>query len=43
MPGYGAGYGMYTRSFADLDGHIWEVVAILAGGLGYGGNAEKKE
>jgi uncharacterized protein len=22
---YGAKSGMYTRSFADLDGHIWEV------------------
>jgi uncharacterized protein len=44
MPGYGAECGMYSRSFADLDGHIWEVVAMLAGGLGCGGgNAEKKE
>ena len=43
MPGYGAECGMYTRSFADLDGHIWEVVAMVAGGLGCGRNAEKKE
>lgn len=26
MEGYGQGMGMYSRSFADLDGHIWEVV-----------------
>lgn len=25
FPEYGAECGMYTRSFADLDGHIWEV------------------
>lgn len=43
MPEYGAECGMYSRSFADLDGHIWEVVAMLAGGLGCGGSAEKKE
>ncbi|KAK1831430.1 hypothetical protein QBC39DRAFT_407847 [Podospora conica] len=29
MPGYGAECGMYSRSFADLDGHIWEVVAMV--------------
>lgn len=26
---YGADCGMYTRSFADLDGHIWEVLAMV--------------
>ncbi|KAJ6782677.1 hypothetical protein PWT90_02439 [Aphanocladium album] len=29
MENYGAGCGMYTRSFSDLDGHIWEVLAML--------------
>lgn len=29
MENYGAGCGMYTRSFADLDGHIWEVLTLL--------------
>ena len=42
MPAYGAECGMYSRSFADVDGHIWEVVAMLAGGMGCGGQ-EKKE
>jgi len=32
---YGESCGMYTRSFADLDGHIWEVVA-MAGTAGPG-------
>ena len=31
MKDYGAGCGMYTRSFADLDGHIWEVLVMLEG------------
>ncbi|KAH7113346.1 Glyoxalase/Bleomycin resistance protein/Dihydroxybiphenyl dioxygenase [Dactylonectria macrodidyma] len=26
---YGAGCGMYSRSFTDLDGHIWEVVSMI--------------
>ena len=26
---YGAECGMYTRAFADLDGHIWEVLHIF--------------
>jgi predicted lactoylglutathione lyase len=29
---HGADCGMYTRSFADLDGHIWETVAMVGGG-----------
>jgi uncharacterized protein len=29
LEGYGQGINMYTRSFADLDGHIWETVAML--------------
>ncbi|KAF4446796.1 hypothetical protein F53441_9601 [Fusarium austroafricanum] len=29
FPNYGAECGMYTRSFADLDGHIWEIVATI--------------
>jgi predicted lactoylglutathione lyase len=29
MKDYGAECGMYTRSFADLDGHIWEVLVML--------------
>jgi predicted lactoylglutathione lyase len=36
MKDYGANFGMYSRSFADLDGHMWEVVAML-------GSPEKKE
>jgi uncharacterized protein len=32
MKDYGADCGMYSRSFADLDGHIWEVVAMVGGG-----------
>jgi len=32
MKDYGAECGMYSRSFADLDGHIWEVVAMIGGG-----------
>jgi predicted lactoylglutathione lyase len=26
---YGAECGMYTRSFADLDGHMWELVTMV--------------
>jgi len=37
LEGYGQGMNMYTRSFADLDGHIWEAVAML------GTPGEKKE
>ncbi|KAK3347085.1 Glyoxalase/Bleomycin resistance protein/Dihydroxybiphenyl dioxygenase [Lasiosphaeria hispida] len=38
---YGESCGMYTRSFADLDGHIWEVAAMLgAGGPGCGKEGE---
>ncbi|KAK3192406.1 hypothetical protein K4F52_001619 [Lecanicillium sp. MT-2017a] len=29
MENFGAECGMYTRSFADLDGHIWEVCFML--------------
>jgi predicted lactoylglutathione lyase len=32
MKDHGAECGMYTRSFADLDGHIWEVVAMVGAG-----------
>ncbi|KAJ3539190.1 hypothetical protein NM208_g5589 [Fusarium decemcellulare] len=28
LPNYGAECGMYTRSFADLDGHMWELVTM---------------
>ncbi|KAF5025524.1 hypothetical protein F66182_2429 [Fusarium sp. NRRL 66182] len=28
MPSYGAECGMYTRSFTDLDGHIWEFLTM---------------
>ncbi|RYP18234.1 hypothetical protein DL767_009875 [Monosporascus sp. MG133] len=32
---FGAGMGMYSRSFTDLDGHIWEVATMLKhGGCG---------
>jgi len=47
MEGYGQGMGMYSRSFADLDGHIWEVSFMGVGGgcEGVGKKAEegKKE
>ena len=29
MDDFGASCGMYTRSFADLGGHIWETVAMI--------------
>ncbi|KAK5655247.1 hypothetical protein OQA88_5814 [Cercophora sp. LCS_1] len=29
MEGYGEACGMYTRSFGDLDGHVWEVCAMI--------------
>lgn len=29
MEGYGQGMSMYSRSFADVDGHIWEAVFSL--------------
>lgn len=29
LEGHGEGMGMYSRSWTDLDGHIWEVVAML--------------
>lgn len=32
MEGFGKSCGMYTRSFADLDGHIWEVLYNLPEG-----------
>jgi predicted lactoylglutathione lyase len=41
MKDYGADCGMYSRSFADLDGHIWEVVTMLNAGGEPG--CEKKE
>lgn len=44
MEGYGQGMGMYSRSFADLDGHIWEVAFM---GMGHPTStqedSEKKE
>ncbi|GAB1316874.1 hypothetical protein MFIFM68171_07084 [Madurella fahalii] len=41
MEGYGQEMGMYSRSFADLDGHIWEVVFM---GMGHASEGtEKKE
>ncbi len=44
MKDYGADCGMYSRSFADLDGHIWEVVAMLGGaGAGCAGKEEEKK
>jgi len=32
IKGYGEDMGMYSRSFTDLDGHIWEVLAMINGG-----------
>ncbi|KAK1254031.1 hypothetical protein MKX08_008026 [Trichoderma sp. CBMAI-0020] len=29
MEGYGKSVGIYTRSFEDLDGHIWEATTML--------------
>lgn len=29
MPEYGKSVGIYTRSFEDLDGHIWEATTML--------------
>ncbi|KAK0646866.1 hypothetical protein B0T16DRAFT_328014 [Cercophora newfieldiana] len=37
---YGTSCGMYSRSFTDLDGHIWEVVAMLGAGPGCGKEGE---
>ncbi|RYP19911.1 hypothetical protein DL765_003059 [Monosporascus sp. GIB2] len=37
IKGYGEDMGMYSRSFADLDGHIWEVLAMINGGPSCGG------
>lgn len=34
MEGHGEGMGMYVRSFGDLDGHVWEVVAMTGTGTG---------
>jgi uncharacterized protein len=34
LANYGGDCGMYTRSFADLDGHIWEAVTMSGGGPG---------
>lgn len=31
MKEYGKDMGMYSRSFADIDGHIWEVMTMLTG------------
>jgi len=42
MEGNGASMGMYVRSFGDLDGHIWEVVAVVGGGQGGCGVGEGK-
>lgn len=39
---YGESCGMYTRSWTDLDGHLWEVVAVPKGFDGCGGEKEKK-
>jgi predicted lactoylglutathione lyase len=30
MKDHGKDMGMYSRSFADVDGHIWEVMTMLA-------------
>ncbi|RYP37252.1 hypothetical protein DL768_010890 [Monosporascus sp. mg162] len=39
LAGYGEAMGLYSRSFTDLDGHIWEVVAMIkAGSCGGGGS-----
>ncbi len=32
MEGYGEEMGVYSRSWTDLDGHIWEVVTMLGDG-----------
>ena len=32
MPDNGAGFGMYCRSFEDVDGHIWEANTMLPQG-----------
>lgn len=40
LPNYGMDCGMYTRSFADLDGHIWEAVAMIGE---CGGNKEESK
>ena len=37
LENYGAECGMYTRSFADLDGHIWELVTMTESCGGPGG------
>jgi uncharacterized protein len=34
IPNYGDDCGMYSRSFTDLDGHIWEVWASVKAGDG---------
>ncbi len=31
LDGYGAGWGMYSRTWADGDGHVWEVVTFFEG------------
>ncbi|KAK4128038.1 hypothetical protein N657DRAFT_667400 [Parathielavia appendiculata] len=45
MEGFGEGMGMYCRSWEDLDGHVWEAVAMIGtGGCGEEkGEEEKKE
>ncbi|KAK4182996.1 hypothetical protein QBC35DRAFT_394829 [Podospora australis] len=37
LPGYGGEMGMYNRSFADLDGHIWEACSMVSGGCSFSG------
>jgi uncharacterized protein len=40
LPNYGGDCGMYSRSFADLDGHIWEAVTMLEGFGGGSGDCQ---
>lgn len=39
MPNHGAAWGVYSRSFEDLDGHLWEVMADLEGHSLWGATA----
>lgn len=36
IPNNGGDMGMYNRSFADLDGHIWEACSLVGGGCTMG-------
>ena len=33
IPEHGAQFGLYVRSFEDLDGHLWEVASVKPGAL----------